>query len=184
MASGCSCLMRWYWRIIGVGPLIPESPNCLWMLGKKPLRGTSWRDDTASAGVSQGRQRGFFVACGFLLRAMGNMQWGKSDCFDTGGKMDGSPLILSASRSTDIPAFYAEWFMRRLQAGYSFGRILLTATNGSIFPRKSQGRRLLEQESGPNAIASRELDARGMNYYFTFTLNDYAAEQLEPGVPH
>ena len=29
-----------------------------------------------------------------------------------------APVIVSASRSTDIPAFYADWFMNRLRAGY------------------------------------------------------------------
>ena len=28
------------------------------------------------------------------------------------------PVILSVSRSTDIPAFYADWFLGRLKAGY------------------------------------------------------------------
>ena len=28
------------------------------------------------------------------------------------------PIIVSASRSTDVPAFYADWFMERLKAGY------------------------------------------------------------------
>ena len=28
------------------------------------------------------------------------------------------PVIVSASRSTDIPAFYAKWFVNRLKAGY------------------------------------------------------------------
>ncbi len=28
------------------------------------------------------------------------------------------PVIVSASRSTDIPAFYSDWFMERLNAGY------------------------------------------------------------------
>lgn len=27
-------------------------------------------------------------------------------------------MIISASRRTDIPAFYAEWFVRRVRAGY------------------------------------------------------------------
>jgi hypothetical protein len=27
-------------------------------------------------------------------------------------------MIISASRRTDIPAFYAEWFMNRIRAGY------------------------------------------------------------------
>lgn len=30
-----------------------------------------------------------------------------------------APLIISASRSTDIPAFYADWFFDRLEKGYS-----------------------------------------------------------------
>ncbi len=28
------------------------------------------------------------------------------------------PVVLSASRATDIPAFYADWFMNRLRAGF------------------------------------------------------------------
>ena len=30
-----------------------------------------------------------------------------------------TPEIISASRSTDIPAFYADWFFHRLEKGYS-----------------------------------------------------------------
>ena len=29
-----------------------------------------------------------------------------------------APVIVSASRSTDIPAFYAKWFFNRLAKGY------------------------------------------------------------------
>ena len=29
------------------------------------------------------------------------------------------PAIVSASRRTDIPAFYADWFFDRLEKGYS-----------------------------------------------------------------
>ena len=31
-------------------------------------------------------------------------------------------MILSVSRRTDIPAFYAEWFMNRLKAGFVYVR--------------------------------------------------------------
>ena len=34
-----------------------------------------------------------------------------------------APLIVSASRSTDIPAFYADWFFDRLQKGLYLMRI-------------------------------------------------------------
>ena len=30
-----------------------------------------------------------------------------------------APYIISASRSTDIPAFYSDWFFHRLRIGYS-----------------------------------------------------------------
>ena len=30
-----------------------------------------------------------------------------------------APLIVSANSSTDIPAFYADWFFHRLEKGYS-----------------------------------------------------------------
>lgn len=30
-----------------------------------------------------------------------------------------APVIVSASRSTDIPAFYSDWFFNRLDCGYS-----------------------------------------------------------------
>ena len=29
-----------------------------------------------------------------------------------------SPVIVSASRATDVPAFFAKWFRDRLEAGY------------------------------------------------------------------
>ena len=38
---------------------------------------------------------------------------------DNGDVVDASaPIIISASRSTDIPAFYAKWFINRLRKGY------------------------------------------------------------------
>ena len=29
-----------------------------------------------------------------------------------------APVIISASRSTDIPAYFAKWFINRLEKGY------------------------------------------------------------------
>ena len=36
-----------------------------------------------------------------------------------------APVIISASRSTDIPTFYSDWFISRWQKGISNGQILL-----------------------------------------------------------
>lgn len=47
--------------------------------------------------------------------------WSKINQFtDSGAIVEmQAPVIVSASRSTDIPAFYADWFFYRLQKGYS-----------------------------------------------------------------
>ena len=38
---------------------------------------------------------------------------------ETGEEVEAiAPVIVSASRATDIPAFHADWFMERLRAGY------------------------------------------------------------------
>ena len=49
------------------------------------------------------------------------MAWGKDSIqLDNGTFVDAqAPEIVSASRSTDIPAFYADWFFARLKKGYS-----------------------------------------------------------------
>ena len=49
------------------------------------------------------------------------MGWEKVQIVRDNGKVADAqaPVIVSASRSTDIPAFYAEWFFNRLKKGYS-----------------------------------------------------------------
>ena len=40
-------------------------------------------------------------------------------------------MIISVSRRTDIPAFYAEWFYNRLRAGYVLVRNPMNVYSGS-----------------------------------------------------
>lgn len=49
------------------------------------------------------------------------MRWDKVKITrDNGEIVDAqAPLIISASRSTDIPAFYADWFFHRLERVFS-----------------------------------------------------------------
>ena len=49
------------------------------------------------------------------------MSWNKINIQRENGEWTEAqaPLIVSASRSTDIPAFYADWFFHRLKVGYS-----------------------------------------------------------------
>lgn len=47
--------------------------------------------------------------------------WRKTQILRDNGEIADAqaPVIISASRSTDIPAFYADWFFHRLKKGYS-----------------------------------------------------------------
>jgi len=94
-----------------------------------------------------------------------------------------APLIVSASRSTDIPAFYGDWFMARLDAGYvrwnsPFGGnpvyVSFAKTRVIVFWSKNPAPFFRHLDS---------LDQKGYGYYFLISLNDYDAERLEPGVP-
>jgi len=53
------------------------------------------------------------------------MAWKKATIqIDNGTWTDAQvPEIVSASRSTDIPAFYADWFFHRLEKGTRRGQI-------------------------------------------------------------
>jgi hypothetical protein len=55
------------------------------------------------------------------LQNTGMTQWQKTQIQRDNGEMAEAqaPVIISASRSTDIPAFYADWFFHRLKVGYS-----------------------------------------------------------------
>ena len=94
-----------------------------------------------------------------------------------------APVIMSASRSTDIPAFYSEWFMNRLKAGYikwtnPFNQkplyVSFQNTRVIVFWTKNADKMIK---------CLPEIEKMGVNYYFTFTLNDYEKEGLEPGLP-
>jgi len=94
-----------------------------------------------------------------------------------------APVILSASRSTDIPAFYAEWFIRRLKAGYV---IWVNPFNGqSVYVSFENTKVIVFWSKNPKPLIPylKELDDKGIHYYFQFTLNDYEREGFEPNVP-
>lgn len=95
-----------------------------------------------------------------------------------------TPVIISASRSTDIPAFYADWFLERLKAGYS---VWVNPFNQERYCVSFTDTRLIVFWSkNPKPILERldEMESLGFRqYYFQFTLNDYDVERLEPNVP-
>lgn len=84
-------------------------------------------------------------------------------------------MIISASRRTDIPAFYSTWFMNRIQAGYcavpnpfnirQVAEVSLRPENVDVIVFWTRNPRPLFPHLA-------ELDRRGYRYYFQYTLMD------------
>ena len=94
-----------------------------------------------------------------------------------------APLIISASRSTDIPAFYGDWFMERLRRGYAKWA---NPWNGAPIYVSFQNARVFvfwSKNPAPFLPCLEELSRLGHQYYLLFTLNDYEAEGIEPHLP-
>ena len=94
-----------------------------------------------------------------------------------------APYIISASRSTDIPAFYAKWFFNRLAKGYctwynpfNQQKMYISFKNCKV---------VVFWTKNPKSIIPylHILDEMGIHYYFQVTLNDYVKEGFEPNVP-
>ena len=94
-----------------------------------------------------------------------------------------APLIISASRSTDIPAFYGDWFMARLAAGYLKWKSPFGGPPLYVSFLKARVFIFWSKNPAPFFHHLDTLDQLGYWYYFLFTLNDYDDEGLEPGVP-
>ncbi len=82
-------------------------------------------------------------------------------------------MIISASRRTDIPAFYAEWFINRVRAGFcavpnpfnrnQVSRVELGPDDVDVFVFWTRNPRPLFRYLD-------ELDQRGYRYYFQYTI--------------
>lgn len=94
-------------------------------------------------------------------------------------------MIISASRKTDIPAFYPEWFMKRIEEGY-FVRV-------NPFNPRQQKRFDVNPDvvdcivfwtKNPSPIMPYlpKLDHLKYHYYFQYTLNGYP-KLFEPRTP-
>ena len=92
-----------------------------------------------------------------------------------------APVIISASRATDIPAFHSEWFMDQWRKGHT---AWTNPFNGKVdFISFAKTRLVVFWSKNPAPLMKYlpELDESGVNYYFQFTLNDYEQEGFEPG---
>ncbi len=94
-----------------------------------------------------------------------------------------APIIVSASRSTDIPAFYADWFFHRLKVGYS---AWTNPFNGVMsYVSYQETRFIVFWSKNPRPLLNHldYLEERNIGCYIQYTLNDYEKEKLEQGVP-
>lgn len=94
-------------------------------------------------------------------------------------------MIISASRRTDIPACYADWFMMRVREGYFYRVNPFNSRQVSSFSLKPEDvGAVCFWTKNPRPLMRHldELDERGLNYYFQFTLNPYDST-FEPNVP-
>ncbi len=94
-----------------------------------------------------------------------------------------APVIVSASRSTDIPAFYADWFFHRLKVGYSAWTNPFNGVKSYVAYKDT--RFIVFWSKNPEQLIAHldELKQRNIGCYIQYTLNDYVKEGLEKGVP-
>lgn len=85
-------------------------------------------------------------------------------------------MILSASRRTDIPCFYAEWLMNRLRAGFVLTRNPMNPRQLFRVPLSPQTTDCIvfwTKDAQHMLPYLDELDAMDCRYYFQFTLTPY-----------
>lgn len=95
-----------------------------------------------------------------------------------------APIIISASRSTDIPAFHSEWLINRLKKGYVSWINPFNRANPQYISFR-EARLFVFWTKNPKPLIQHlsYLDSLGLNYYFQYTLNNYENEGFEPNVP-
>lgn len=85
-------------------------------------------------------------------------------------------MIISASRRTDIPAFYSKWFINRIRAGYCRVPNPFNANqvaHVSLAPGDVDAIVFWTRNPRPLFPYLQELNERGFRYYFQYTLIGY-----------
>lgn len=103
---------------------------------------------------------------------------------DNGDIVDAqAPLIVSASRATDIPSFYSDWFFNRLSKGYVRWRNPYNGKDSYVSFANTKFIVFWSKNPEPLLPLLPMLKQKGIGCYIQYTLNDYDPEGLEPGVP-
>lgn len=90
-----------------------------------------------------------------------------------------APVIVSASRSTDIPAFYADWFFYRLEKGYSVWKNPFNGVKSYVSYDKTRFIIFWSKNPRPLLEYLHILKKKKIKCYIQYTLNDYEHEMLE-----
>jgi len=92
-------------------------------------------------------------------------------------------MIISASRRTDIPAFYSEWFINRINDGYLMTRNPMNKYQvGKINLNPELIDCIVFWSKNPANMIPKLNQLKDYNYYFQFTLNPYP-RYIEKGLP-
>ncbi len=92
-------------------------------------------------------------------------------------------MIISASRRTDIPAFYSQWLFNRLREGYVLVKNPMNPhriSRVSLSPDAVDG--IVFWTRNPSPMLGRLKELERYPYYFQFTLTAYGRD-VEPGLP-
>lgn len=93
-------------------------------------------------------------------------------------------MILSVSRRTDIPNYYADWFYNRMKEGFLYVR---NPMNFHQVSRIELSPDLVDcivfWTKNPEPMMARLHELSDYTYYFQFTLTGYGRD-IEPNVPH
>ena len=85
-----------------------------------------------------------------------------------------APHIISASRSTDIPAFYADWFFHRLKIGYSAWINPFNGKKNYISYNNTRFVVFWSKNPKPLLPYITTLKEKKINFYIQYTLNENA----------
>ena len=93
-------------------------------------------------------------------------------------------MILSASRRTDIPNYYSEWFLNRIKDGYVYVRNPMNIHQVSKINITSKVVDcIVFWTKNPESMLDKLEQLKDYKYYFQFTLTGYGKD-IEPFVPH
>lgn len=93
-------------------------------------------------------------------------------------------MIISASRRTDIPAYYSEWFMNRIREGFVYVRNPMNihqVSHVALTPEVVDG--IVFWTKNPIPMLPRLDELKEYMYYFQFTINAYGKD-IEANVPN